>query len=200
MTAQIVLIRHAETQWSKSGQHTGATDLPLLAEGEHKARLLGRVLEEEEVVQVLTSPLLRARQTCELAGFGDIADVRAELTEWNYGQYEGLTTDQVRQEAPTWNLWRDGAPGGESPQQMQSRLDPLVEDLQRHQGKAGNVLVFAHGHVLQALALRWVGVDLTDGPLFELGTGSVSRLGWKRQARVVETWNDTCHLRLEKNQ
>jgi len=142
----------------------------------------------------MVSPLLRAQQTCELAGFGSDAHVRAELTEWYYGRYEGLTTEQVHGQAPDWNLWRDGAPGGESPAQVQRRLDALLGELSRPQHHR-NVLVFAHGHVLQALALRWVGVDLIDGPLLDLDTGSVSRLGWKRTSRVIATWNDTCHLR-----
>jgi broad specificity phosphatase PhoE len=195
MSAQIVLVRHAETQWSQTGQHTGTTDLPLLAEGRRKAELLRGPLAADEVALVLTSPLVRARETCELAGFGAGAVVRSELTEWNYGSYEGLTTAQVRQRNLDWDLWRNGAPGGESPQQVQDRLDPLVAELQARRADPGNVLLFAHGHVLQALALRWVGVELTDGPLFELGTGSISRLGWKRESPVIETWNDRCHLR-----
>jgi broad specificity phosphatase PhoE len=195
MSSQIVLVRHAETQWSKTGQHTGTTDLPLLAEGRRKAELLRAPLAADVVALVLTSPLLRARQTCELSGYGDRATVRGELTEWDYGRYEGLTTEQVRQQDPTWDLWRDGAPGGESPQQVQDRLDPLITELQGRRAGRGNVLLFAHGHVLQALALRWVGVELIDGPLFELGTGSISRLGWKRESPVIETWNDQCHLR-----
>ncbi len=195
MSPQIVLVRHAETQWSQTGQHTGTTDLPLLEEGRHKAELLRAALAGDEVALVLTSPLLRARETCDLAGFGARATVRPDLTEWDYGSYEGLTTDEVRQQEPTWDLWRDGAPGGESPQQVQSRLAPLVAELHSRRGDRGNVLLFAHGHVLQALALRWVGVELTDGPLFELGTASISRLGWKRESAVIETWNDRCHLR-----
>lgn len=190
-----MLVRHAETAWSQSGQHTGSTDLPLLESGRQKAQLLAPGLAQEDVVAVLTSPLLRARQTCELAGFGARANVEDALVEWRYGQYEGLTTEEIRERAPGWDLWRDGAPEGESPAQVQSRLDPLVDELQKQQMAEGNVLVFAHGHVLQALALRWVGVELVDGPLFELGTGAVSRLGWKRESRVSETWNDTCYLR-----
>jgi broad specificity phosphatase PhoE len=195
MSPQIVLVRHAETQWSQTGQHTGTTDLPLLEEGRHKAELLRAGLAGDQVALVLTSPLLRARETCDLAGFGARAVVRSELTEWDYGSYEGLTTDEIRQQDPTWDLWRDGAPGGESPQQVQSRLDPLVAELHGRRADRGDVLLFAHGHVLQALARRWVGVELTDGPLFELGTGSISRLGWKRESAVIETWNDRCHLR-----
>ncbi len=195
MNAQIVLVRHAETQWSQTGQHTSTTDLPLLDEGRRKAQQLGCALARDEVAAVLVSPLLRARQTCELAGFGADTHVRAELTEWNYGRYEGLTTEQIHRRAPGWSLWRDGAPGGESPAQVQRRLDALLVELSRRPQDRGNVLVFAHGHVLQALALRWVGVELTDGPLFELDTASVSRLGRKRTSRVIATWNDTCHLR-----
>ncbi len=194
MSAQIVLVRHAETQWSKTGQHTSTTDLPLLDEGRRKAQQLRHALARDEVAAVLVSPLLRARQTCELAGFGADARVCPELTEWNYGRYEGLTTEQVHRQAPGWSLWREGAPGGESPAQVQRRLDALVDELSRRQER-GSVLVFAHGHVLQALALRWVGVDLTHGPLLDLDTASVSRLGWKRTSRVIATWNDTCHLR-----
>ncbi|GAC1609940.1 MAG: histidine phosphatase family protein [Mycobacteriales bacterium] len=194
MSTQIVLVRHAETRWSQTGQHTGTTDLPLLAEGRRKAQLLGPALAHQDVACVLTSPLLRARETCELAGFGSCVSVRDELTEWNYGQYEGCTTEQVLHEDPSWLLWRDGAPGGESPQQVQQRLDPLIEEFVAEQPRPGAVLVFAHGHVLQALALRWVGVAVSAGPLFDLGTASVSRLGWKRESRVIQTWNDTSHL------
>ncbi len=172
MSPQIVLVRHAETQWSQTGQHTGTTDLPLLEEGRHKAELLRAALAGNQVALVLTSPLLRSRETCDLAGFGSRATVCPDLTEWDYGSYEGLTTDQVGQQDPTWDLWRDGAPGGESPQQVQSRLDPLVAELQGRRADRGNVLLFAHGHVLQALALRWVGVELTDGPLVELAAGA----------------------------
>jgi len=193
VSGQLVLVRHAQTQWSQTGQHTSTTDLPLLDEGRRKAEQLGRALARDDVAAVMVSPLLRARQTCELACFGSDAHVRAELTEWDYGRYEGLTTEQIHRQAPDWNLWRDGAPNGESPAQVQRRLDTLLVELSRPQHH-GNVLIFAHGHVLQALALRWVGVELTDGPLLELDTASVSRLGWKRTSRVIATWNDTCHL------
>lgn len=189
-----MLVRHAETQWSQTGQHTSTTDLPLLDEGRRKAEQLRHALAADDVATVLVSPLLRAKQSCELAGFGADARVRPELTEWDYGRYEGLTTEQVHRQVPAWSLWRDGAPGGESPAQVQSRLDTLVAELGRRQD-GGSCLVFAHGHVLQALALRWVGVDLADGPLLDLDTASVSRLGWKRTSRVIATWNDTCHLR-----
>ncbi len=126
------------------------TDLPLLDEGRGKAEQLGRDLARDDVAAVMVSPLLRARQTCELAGFGSDAHVRVELTEWNYGRYEGLTTEQVHRQAPDWNLWRDGAPNGESPAQVQRRFDTLLVELSRPE-RRGNVLVFAHGHVLQAL-------------------------------------------------
>jgi broad specificity phosphatase PhoE len=195
VSRQVVLVRHAETEWSKSGQHTGTTDLPLLEEGRRKAELLRAPLAESKAALVLTSPLRRARDTCEIAGHGDRAVLRPELVEWDYGSYEGLTTEQIRREQPGWDLWRDGAPGGESPRQVQSRLDPLVAELQAGSADEGDVLVFAHGHVLQALALRWVGVEITGGPLFELSTGSISRLGWKRESPVIETWNDRCHLK-----
>lgn len=195
MTQQVVLIRHAETEWSQAGRHTGITDLPLLEEGRRRSLLIGAALRVEAVGIVLTSPLLRARQTCELAGFGATAKVREELTEWDYGEYEGLTTAQIREKDAGWLLWRDGAPGGESPEQVQARADTLVRELQSRPAAPANVLVFAHGHLLQALALRWVGVALTDGPLFALDTGSICRLGWKRETPVITTWNDTAHLR-----
>jgi len=153
VSGQLVLVRHAQTQWSQTGQHTSTTDLPLLDEGRRKAEQLGRALARDDVAAVMVSPLLRAQQTCELAGIGSDARLRAELTEWDYGRYEGLTTEQVHGQAPDWNLWREGAPNGESPAQVQRRLDTLLVELSRPQHH-GNVLIFAHGHVLQALALR----------------------------------------------
>jgi len=193
VSAQIVLVRHAETQWSQTGQHTSTTDLPLLDEGRRKAEQLGRALARDDVGAVLVSPLLRARQTCELAGFGSDAHVRAELTEWDYGRYEGLTTEQIHRQAPDWNLWRDGAPNGESPAQVQRRLDTLLVELSRppaprersdlrprpRAAGVGTALGRGRAHRRSAARARH---RQCQPPRLE-GT-----------SRVIATWDDTCHL------
>lgn len=191
---QVVLVRHAETEWSQSGQHTGATDLPLLDEGRRKARLVGQRLGGAKFDTVLTSPLDRAAETCRLAGYGDVAETREELREWDYGDYEGVTTADIRERQPDWSVWRDGAPGGESPDGVEKRVDRLVAELADVCDSGGHALVFGHGHLLRGLGVRWVELPIGDGRLMLLSTGSLSRLGGKRELRVIETWNDTCHL------
>jgi len=191
---RIVLVRHAETAWSLTGQHTGTTDLPLTEAGRHKVTLAGQRLTGRSFTRVLTSPLTRAAETSELTGFADQAEIHEGLREWDYGHYEGLTTPQIRDRDPGWELYRDGAPGGESPEQVGVRVDALIDELSDLCRQGGHALLFSHGHLLRALAVRWIGMPLATGRLLELGTGSLSTLGWKRELKVIETWNDRAHL------
>jgi broad specificity phosphatase PhoE len=193
---QIVLVRHGETEWSRSGQHTSRTDLPLIEEGRERALALGPILAEWEFSLVLTSPLRRARETCELAGFGDRAVVCEDLREWDYGQYEGLTTPQIRERDPGWDLWTQGCPGGEQPEQVGERADRALERLRAGGGSAGsggsgegNALAFAHGHILRVLTARWVGMEPAAGARFALRAGAVCALGFERETEVVQLWN-----------
>lgn len=189
---QIVLVRHAETAWSATGQHTGTTDLPLTSEGERKGMLLRRALGGFDFERVFTSPLRRAVRTSELAGFGDVAVQRDELVEWNYGEYEGRTTAEIRERRPDWSLWVHGAPGGESPEQVRARIDPLVEELTHF---TRDVALFAHGHISRAIGVRWAGLPIEAGRALNYGTGAISVLSWHRGERVIERWNDDTHLR-----
>lgn len=191
---QVVMVRHAETAWSKAGRHTGSSDLPLLDEGRDKAQRVGARLAGAPFARVLTSPLQRAAETCRLAGYGDVADNRDDLCEWDYGDVEGLTTAEIRERKPGWLVWRDGAPGGETPEDVQRRVDRLVAELAGVCADGGDALVFGHGHLLQALGVRWVELPIADGRLVVLGTAGISRLGWKRELRVIDTWNDSAHL------
>jgi broad specificity phosphatase PhoE len=179
------LVRHGETEWSKAGQHTSTTDLPLTDEGVETARKLAERLAGESFDLVLTSPRLRARRTAELAGFGD-AEVDEDLVEWDYGDYEGLTTAQIRETVPGWTVWSHPVPRGETPVQVAERLDRVVR---RVAGVPGDVLVFGHGHALRALAARWLELDVTEGRHFMLGTATVSILGWERGSPAVHRWN-----------
>lgn len=187
MAARIVIVRHGETEWSASGRHTSRTDLPLTEGGRERARSL-RGLLGGSFELVLTSPLLRARETCELAGFGDLAELEEGLREWDYGDYEGLTTPQIRESRPDWNLWRDGCPGGETPAEVEARADRVLE---RMRGVSGDVLAFAHGHILRVTGARWVGFDMAAGARFALSAGSVSVLGYERETEVISEWNLT---------
>ena len=189
---QVYLARHGETAWSLSGQHTGTTDLPLTASGEENARLLGERLRGRRFARVLASPLLRARRTCELAGFGAEAQIEPDLVEWNYGQYEGRRTAEIRVERPDWQLFRDGCPGGESPQQIGDRADRVVAKVR---SVAGDVLIFSSGHFLRVLAARWLGREAGTGRYLLLSTGSLSVLGYEHQRDpVIRLWNDVHHL------
>lgn len=192
---RVVLVRHAETAWSLSGQHTGTTDLELTDEGRRKAELIAARLDGERFARVLTSPLRRAVETSRIVGYGDEVQVRDDLREWDYGDFEGKTTAEIREEQPGWVLWHDGAPGGETPEQVRPRVDRIVSELGDVCAEGGDALVFAHGHLLRALAVRWVGLPVGDGRLLRLSTGTVSTLGWKREIRVIDTWNDGSHLR-----
>ena len=186
MPGVIVIVRHGETEWSLSGQHTSRTDLSLLPAGEARAREVGAELAGREFALVLCSPLLRARQTCELAGFGDAAELTDDLREWDYGEYEGLTTPQIREQDPGWNLWRDGCPGGEQPPQVGARADRA---LQRLRDAGGDGLAFAHGHILRVLTARWLAMEPAAGARFRLAAGGISVLGYERETEVLERWN-----------
>lgn len=191
---RIVLVRHAETEWSLSGQHTGTTDLGLTDRGLVLTEHLRRRLDGTRFDRVLTSPLRRAMETCRIAGFADQAEVCDDLVEWDYGEYEGRTTADIRTEDPGWELWCDGAPGGESPEDVSDRIDRVVAALLDRCAHGEDVLVFGHGHSLKALTIRWLGLDIVHGRHLDLGTGSVSVLGWKRELRVLDSWNDRNHL------
>ncbi len=184
-------MRHGETEWSRSGQHTGRTDVPLTEAGVENAKLLAPRLARRSFSAVFTSPLSRASETCRLAGLGEKAQIREELLEWDYGEYEGITTQQIRETRPGWLLWRDGCPGGENATEVGSRADRLIDELQRLDGDAA---LFSHGHVLRVIAARWVGLPPEAGGLLALSTGTISVLGYEREAAVIRLWNDASHL------
>lgn len=189
MDAQIYLIRHGETAWSVSGQHTGRTDLPLTEPGEQQARHVGDLLHAIEFSQVLVSPLRRALRTCELAGFGAAARIEQDLSEWNYGDYEGLTPAQIRAKRPGWDVYRDGCPGGESAEQVAVRADRVIAQLRTMQGR---VALFSHGQFLRALAVRWIELPIEQGYHLSLDTGSLSILGYEHnnvEAPAILLWN-----------
>jgi probable phosphoglycerate mutase len=183
---EVLLIRHGETEWSRSGQHTSHTDLALTENGRRMAMLLGAALHDRHFALVLVSPLRRARDTCRLAGFGDQAQIRPDLMEWEYGDYEGLTTPQIREQRPGWSLWTDGCPGGETAEQVGARVDLVIAEAR---GARGDVALFAHGHVLRVLTARWLDLPPEQGRLFALGTGTISALGYERQQPVILRWN-----------
>lgn len=190
----IYLARHGETAWSLSGQHTGLTDLPLTARGERNASRLRQRLAGLTFAKVFTSPLQRARRTCELAGFGPVAEIDNDLLEWNYGEYEGRRTSEIRAERPNWQLFRDGCPGGESPEQVAARADRAVCRLRAVEGDA---LLFSSGHFLRVLAVRWIGLELTaNARLFMLSTASLSAVGYEDSLErpVIRLWNETRHV------
>ncbi len=182
----IFAIRHGETAWSLSGQHTSVTDIPLTARGRRLAQELGPVLAKETFALVLVSPMQRAHSTCELAGLGANAVVDPDLMEWNYGDCEGLTLAQIMSVTPDWMLFRDGCPGGEAPEEVGRRVDRVIA---RARAANGNVAVFAHGHVLRVLASRWIGLPVEYGQHFLLDTGTVCILGYYRHVPAIRSWN-----------
>ncbi len=179
------LVRHGETEWSRNGRHTSTTDLPLTAEGERIAGELRDRLQGHEFDLVLTSPRQRARRTAELAGFAN-AEVDDDLVEWDYGDYEGITTAQIRETVPGWTVWADPVPNGETPAQVAARLDRVNA---RIAAVDGDVLVFGHSHALRALTARWLDLDVTEGRHFVLNTATVSILGWERGSAAIHQWN-----------
>jgi broad specificity phosphatase PhoE len=189
----LYLARHGETAWSLSGQHTGLTDLPLTKHGENNARSLGARLAGMSFEKVFTSQLQRASRTCELAGFGAVAEVDRNLVEWDYGQYEGLTGPEIRAKRPEWHLFRDGCPGGESPQQVAARADSVIA---RVRSLKADALLFSSGHFLRMLAARWLALDPTGGSYLLLSTASLSELSYENDfsSPAIQVWNDTSHL------
>jgi broad specificity phosphatase PhoE len=188
---ELWLVRHGETAWSLSGQHTGRTDIPLTARGREQAQLLGRRLMKKSVALVLTSPLRRATETCELSGHAAHAIPDEDLLEWNYGAYEGLTSAEIRKEFPEWTIWTGGVRGGESADQVGERVDRVIA---RSLAAQGDVALYAHGHVLRILAARWLGLAATGGRYLGLDTASLSKLGYEREARVIRAWNESYDL------
>ncbi|MFD3353801.1 histidine phosphatase family protein [Streptomyces fradiae] len=196
MAPRILLARHGQTEWSLLGRHTGRTDIPLLPEGRRGAELLGERLHRGrwtglEGYEVRTSPLVRARETCEIAGFEDRATEWDALMEWDYGAYEGLTPAEIQAVRPGWLIWRDGVPEGETPAQVSARADEVVEWAR---SADRDVLVFAHGHILRTIAARWLGEDIAFGARVRLDPTSLSVLGWAYGMPALERWNDTGHL------
>jgi broad specificity phosphatase PhoE len=189
----VYLARHGETAWTVSGQHTGLTDLPLTGRGEYNARRLRKRLSRLSFAKVFTSPSERARRTCELAGFGFVAQIDCDLVEWNYGDYEGRLTADILAERPGWNLFRGGCPGGELPQEVADRADRVVK---RVRAVAGDVLLFSSGHFLRMLAARWTGIETVNASSLMLGTASLSELGYEHDLSqaAIRLWNDTHHL------
>jgi broad specificity phosphatase PhoE len=185
MADEVWLLRHAETEWSKSGKHTCRTDIPLTEKGRAVARALRERVAGHEFAAVLSSPLSRARETAELAGL-EVTGVRDDLLEWDYGDYEGLTTPEIREDRPSWYLWRDGVPNGESPDDVAARCDRVIAELHAIEG---DVALVAHGHILRSLGARWVEEPVAFGGRLFLATGSISKLGFERDVQVLRAWN-----------
>jgi broad specificity phosphatase PhoE len=189
---QIYVVRHGETAWSASGRHTSRTDIPLTDDGRAQAIDLGRRLAGHRFDLILTSPRIRASETAQLAGF-DGAVVDDDLREWDYGELEGLTTAAIRDQVPGWSIWRGPWRGGETADQVAARADRVIARC-LDPNVRGDVLLFSHGHFLRALTARWVGLSAAGGAMFALGTATIGVLGWERETRVIESWNEACHL------
>jgi probable phosphoglycerate mutase len=186
MASELWLIRHGETEWSRTGQHTGRSDIPLTEAGRAQAAAIGRHLAGRRFALVITSPLVRARDTCRLAGFSDAAQIAPDLHEWDYGDYEGRSTPDIQKDRPGWNLWRDGVPNGETIEQVAGRARRVIE---RVASTAGDVAMFAHGHVLRILAACWTGLPPNAGRVLVLSTATISTLGFERETRAITRWN-----------
>jgi probable phosphoglycerate mutase len=184
---EVVLVRHGETEWSRELKHTGRTDVPLTEDGERQARLVGEALRGRRFALVLASPLQRALETAKLAGFGNELQTRDDLREWDYGDYEGRRTEEIRREAPGWTIWTGTPPNGESAEQVCARADRVLDEVRRSDG---DVLVFGHGHSLRVLAARWLGLGPADGRLFVLDPATLSNLGYERETSVIRRWNE----------
>ena len=183
---EAVLVRHGETEWSRTGKHTGRSDIPLTDAGRRDAEVLRGSLSSRPFARVFSSPLSRALDTCRLAGLGAVAETRDELLEWDYGDYEGLTTPEIREQRPDWSLWRDGCPGGEGPDDVAARVDRVIAEVQ---AADGDVALFAHGHVLRVLSARWIELGPEYGSRLVLATATLSVLGWERETPAVRLWN-----------
>ena len=185
---EIYLVRHGETEWSKSGQHTGLTDIPLTPEGETGARALGKRISEIKFDHLFSSPLKRAHDTCKLCGHGDAAIITDALLEWNYGDYEGVKSVDIHKDNPGWNIFKDGAPNGESVKQVADRCNAFLEMIEKLEGR---VALFSSGHILRALTTRWLGLPMEAGRLFILSTGSLSIYGYEHGKHALRLWNET---------
>jgi len=186
------LVRHGETEWARLGKHTGRTDVGLTDRGREQARALGRRLAVHPFGLVLTSPLSRAAETARIAGQGEAAIADPDLMEWDYGAHEGRTTTEIRADFPDWTIWRGPWPDGETVDQVGRRADRIIARIRSSAG--GDILVFAHGHFLRVLAARWIGLEPASGGRFELATATLSIVGWERETRSIELWNEACHL------
>lgn len=184
--SRVTLVRHGETEWSRSGQHTGRTDLPLTEEGREQALAAGRLLDGRDFALVLTSPLGRARETCRLAGYGDQAEIDDDLLEWDYGEMEGRTTTAIREERPGWTVWKGPMPGGESIEEVAVRCRRVID---RCLGATGDVALFGHGHALRILTAVWCELDPREGRRFPLATATLSTLAWEHEYRTISLWN-----------
>ncbi len=191
MPRRIYLIRHGETEWSASGQHTGLTDIPLTDAGVKQAKALHKRLNDHTFDHILTSPLKRAHDTCNICGYGDKAEISDDLLEWNYGDYEGITTNEIHKTNPKWNVFTHGGPNGETVEDVQKRADHLIEKLLRFDGE---IALFSSGHFSRALTVRYLQLPLTHGQHFSLSTASLSILGYERKTPALILWNDTSHI------
>jgi probable phosphoglycerate mutase len=190
MAVELWLVRHGETEWSLSGAHTSTTDIPLTEHGRQRAVELKEYLAGKKFAAVFTSPMQRAKETCAIAGYGDVAQVEPGLMEWNYGESEGKTTKEMRAKyGPTWSVWTNEIVGGEAVEHVGERADGVIAKALAAAGQDGQVALFAHAHILRILAARWIGLPAVGGRLFALGTGSVSVLGFERETRVISKWN-----------
>jgi probable phosphoglycerate mutase len=187
--AELWLVRHGETEWSLSGAHTSRTDIPLTEHGRKRAEELRDYLKGTTFDAVFVSPMQRARETCKIAGFGDVAKVDDGLKEWDYGVYEGKTTKEIQAQIPGWSVWKNEIVNGETAEHVGERADSVIAQALAAAPKGGNVALFAHAHILRILAVRWIGLEARAGALLALGTGSVSVMGWERETRVITSWN-----------